>query len=140
MTIRELRRRLPVLLLLCAAVAPLVAHANGSVAKEVSLIVNGKRLVASNIRTSQFDELDLNAQERIAQQAESKGVIIVITNQRLIAYGVGSGWKTRKTEAGESVISITAEDLAAFVTTNRRYLNFNGETGIWGIRERRTSR
>jgi len=117
-----------------------VAHANGSVAKEVSLIVNGKRLVASNIRTSQFDELDLNAQERIAQQAESKGVIIVITNQRLIAYGVGSGWKTRKTEAGESVISITAEDLAAFVTTNRRYLNFNGETGIWGIRERRTSR
>ncbi len=72
------------------------AKASDAIPKEVSLIINGKRLVASNIRFSRFDDLSLNAQERIAEQTESKGIILVVTNQRFIAYGVGSGWKAIK--------------------------------------------
>ncbi|MGI9289952.1 MAG: hypothetical protein ACR2QG_01585 [Gammaproteobacteria bacterium] len=130
---------------ICAALAILFAgatvHANSHrVAKEVSLIINGKRLVASNIRFSKFDTLELNAQERIREQLESKGVILVITNQRLIAYGVSSGWRDIKTIAGERIESSRVEDFAAFVNTSTRYLNFNGETGIWGKQDRRVER
>ena len=117
--------------------APLASDA---IPKEVSLIINGKRLVASNIRFSRFDELSLNAQERISEKTESKGVILVVTNQRFIAYGTSSGWKTIKTEAGESTDSFRVEDFAAFIITNKRFLNFNGETGVWGERSRRTER
>ena len=128
-------------MVLLAFLNPLTAGANShAVAKEVSLIINGKRLVASNIRFSKFDTLDLNAQESIKEKLEAKGVILVITNQRFIAYGVSSGWRDTKTEAGEVVESARVEDFAAFITTDARFLNFNGETGIWGKRDRRTER
>ena len=117
------------------------SHANNhTVAKEVSLIINGKRLVASNIRFSKFDTLELNAQERIKDQLEAKGVILIITNQRIIGYGVSSGWRDKKTQAGERIETTRVEDYAAFVTTSTRFLNFNGETGIWGEQDRRTER
>jgi hypothetical protein len=45
-----------------------------------------------------------------------------------------------KTRASENVESISVEDFAAFITTNTRYINFNGETGAWGIRDRRVER
>ena len=111
-----------------------------TIAKEVTLIINGDRLVASNIRLSRFDNLNLNAQENIRDQAEAKGVILIVTNQRIIAYGVRSGWKPLKTQASEKVESIKVEDFAAFVVTDDRYLNFNGETGVWAKRDRRTER
>lgn len=102
--------------------------------------MNGNRLVASNIRFSRFEEIRLGAQERIEEQAEGKGVIVVITNQRFIGYGVNAGWRDLKTQAGEKLESLKVEDFAAFVTTDARYLNFNGETGIWGERDRRAGR
>jgi hypothetical protein len=124
----------------CLALQSAGLGADDSVPKEVRLIQNGSRLVASNIRLSRFDTLKLNAQEKIRQQVEAKAVILVITNQRLIAYGVRSGWKDVKTQAGEKVESFDAEDFAAFVTTDSRYLNFNGETGVWAKQNRRTER
>lgn len=132
--------------LLLAALAMLIASgfsiaaAQETVAKEVTLIINGKRLVASNVRLSRFDELQLNAQEKILKKAESKGVIVIVTNQRIIGYGVSSGWRDLKTQAGEKIKSIRTEDYAGFVVSDERYLNFNGETGIWAERDRRTER
>ena len=128
-------------LALTLALVAMSASANDNATpKEVSLIINGKRLVASNIRFSRFDTLDLNAQEEIREQAEAKGVILIVTNQRIIGYGVSGGWRDLKTEAGEKLESYTVEDYAAFVITNNRYLNFNGETGQWGKQDRRTER
>ena len=115
-------------------------EASDAIPKQVSLIINGKRLVASNIRFSRFDEINLGAQERIEEQAEGKGVIVVITNQRVIGYGINAGWRDLKTQAGEKLESLKVEDFAVFVTTDMRYLNFNGETGVWGERDRRTAR
>ena len=114
--------------------------ASDAVPKQVSLIVNGKRLIASNVRLSRFDELNLRAQEKIVEQAEGNGVIVVITNQRIIGYGLISGWRDLKREAGEDIESLFVEDFAAFVTTDRRLLNFNGQSGVWGRRDRRTER
>jgi hypothetical protein len=126
-------------LALTLALVAMSAFANDNARpKEVSLIINGKRLVASNIRFSRFDTLNLNAQEKIRERAEAKGVILIVTNQRIIGYGVSGGWRDLKTEAGEKLESFTVEDYAAFVITNKRYLNFNGETGQWGKQDRRT--
>lgn len=131
---------LAIIAVVALAVPDSASVAREAVAKEVTLIINGKRLVASNIRFSRFDELELKAKERIVEQAEDKGVIIIATNQRFIAYGVSSGWKDIKTQAGEKLESLRAEDFAGFVVTNKRYLNFNGETGIWARQDKRIER
>jgi hypothetical protein len=123
--------------LLCA---PMELSASDAIPKQVNLVVNCKRLIASNIRLSRFDELNLRAQEEILERAEAKGVIVVITNQRIIGYGLISGWRDLKREAGENVESLLVEDFAAFITTDRRLLNFNGQSGVWGKRDRRTER
>jgi len=107
--------------------------------KQVSLVVNGKRLIASNVRLSRFDELKLNAQEKISTQDEGAVVIVVVTDQRIIAYGAVSGWKATRRQAGEKIETLLVEDFAAFVTTSSRYLNFNGQSGKWGERDRRVS-
>ena len=124
----------------CLLLASTNLLADDTVPKEVNLIINGSRLVASNIRFSRFDTLRLNAQEKIRERAEAKGVILIVTNQRIIGYGVSSGWKDLKTQAGEKIESVSVEDYAAFVVTDSRYLNFNGETGLWGKQDRRTER
>jgi hypothetical protein len=123
--------------LLCA---PMELSASEAIPKQVHLVVNGKRLIASNVQLSRFDELNLRAQEEILDQAEDKGVIVVITNQRIIGYGLISGWRDLKREAGEKVESLLVEDFGAFITTDRRLLNFNGQSGVWGKRDRRTER
>ena len=114
--------------------------ADDVVPKQVALIVNGKRLIASNVRLSRFDEFKLNAQEEITDQEEGAAVIVVVTNQRLIAYGVVSGWKDLRKQAGERLETLSVEDFAAFATTSSRYLNFNGQSGQWGQRDRRVAR
>lgn len=124
--------------LLLTVVAP--AAGSEAVPKQVHLIVQAKTLVASNVRFSRFDELKLSAQEQIEKQAEGEAVIIVVTNQRILAYGVMSGWRSMRTEAGEQVESITVQDFAALVMTDTRYLNFNGQTGIWGEQDQRIER
>ena len=119
---------------------PVYLSASDAVPKQVYLIVNGKRLVASNVRFSRFDEAKLNAQEKIVEQAEGEAVIVVITNQRILGYGVASGWRDLKTQANEKLESLTVKDFAAFITTDTRYLNFNGQSGVWAERERRIDR
>jgi hypothetical protein len=108
----------------------------GDVPKLVHFIVDGNRLVASNVRFNRFDELRLNAQERIDDSREGDAVIVVVTNQRVIAYGVVSGWRATDRVPNERIVSLSAEDYAALVVTSRRMLNFNGESGVWGERGR----
>jgi len=122
---------------LCILSAQLFA--DDIVPKQVTLIVNGKRLIASNVRLSRFDELKLNAQEEITDQEEGAAVIAVVTNQRIIAYGVISGWQAIRKEAGERLETLSVDDFAVFATTSSRYLNFNGQNGKWGQRDRRVS-
>ena len=109
----------------------------GDIAKQVHLVVDGDRLFASNIRTSNFDELRLNPRERLLDKREGEGVIVVVTNQRLIAYGVVSGWRDIDRQANERIEAISAADYAGLIVTNKRMLNFNGESGVWGERQRR---
>jgi hypothetical protein len=108
----------------------------GDVPKLVHFIVDGNRLVASNVRFNRFDELRLGAQERIHDSREGDAVIIVVTNQRMIAYGAVSGWRSIDRVPNERIESISAEDYAGLVVTSRRMLNFNGESGVWGERGR----
>ncbi len=112
------------------------ADAGDSVPKQVHLVIDGNRLIASNARFSRFDELKFNAREKLVGKAVGEATIVVFTNQRIIGYGVLSGWKSIRTEAGEKLKSLEAEDFAALVVTNLRLLNFNGESGVWGERSR----
>jgi len=109
------------------------------VPKQVHLIVDGNRLVASNVRTSGFDELRLRGRESIRDSVEGEAVLLVVTSQRIIAYGLLSGWRTIDRVPNERIETVTAEDYAGLVVTSERMLNFNGESGVWGERERRVS-
>jgi hypothetical protein len=133
------------LLVLAAAGASVAQPAGtqrstGNVPKQVHLVVDGNTLVASNVRLNRFDELRLEAQERIREQSVGEAVAIVVTNQRIIAYGVLSGWRAIDREPDEAIQSISAEDFAGLVVTDRRMLNFNGETGVWAEQKRRVRR
>jgi hypothetical protein len=120
---------------------PVIAQpSTGNVPKQVHLVVDGNTLVASNVRLNRFDELRLEAQERIREQRVGEAVAIVITNQRIIAYGVLSGWRAIDREPDEAIQSISAEDFAGLVVTDDRMLNFNGETGVWAEQKRRVRR
>jgi hypothetical protein len=112
----------------------------GNVPKQVHLVVDGNTLVASNVRLNRFDELRLDAQERIREQRVGEAVAIVVTNRRIIAYGVLSGWRPIDREPDEAIQSISAEDFAGLVVTDRRMLNFNGESGVWAEQQRRVRR
>ena len=126
-----------------AAVATTAPHShaqNASVPKQVYLVQDGNRIVASNVRLNRFDELKLGAQERVREQKVGEAVAVVVTNQRIVAYGVLSGWVEMDRTANETVQSISAEDYGALIVTDLRMLNFNGETGIWAEQKRRVSR
>lgn len=112
------------------------AQDDGSVPKQVHLIVESSRLVASNVQFSRFDDLKLNARETVRQKYVGDAAIIVVTNQRFLAYGVTSGWRPLRRDASETVETISVEDYAGLVVTNRRFLNFNGRSGVWGERDR----
>jgi hypothetical protein len=127
-------------ILLALLCFPVVTPASDAIPKQVSLVVNGKRLIASNVTLSRFDEMALRGQEEIVEQMEDKGVIVVITNQRIIGYGLISGWRDLKRQADEKIESVYVEDYAAFITTDDRLLNFNGQSGVWSKRDRRIER
>ena len=125
------------------ALTALTSHAqstSGNVPKQVHLVIDGNRILASNVRLNRFDELKLGAQERMREQKVGQGVAIVVTNQRIIAYGVLSGWVATDRVANETIQSVAAEDYAGLIVTDQRMLNFNGETGVWAEQRRRVSR
>ena len=128
------------LAVVCSVTVSGAQIAGDAVPKLVHLVIDRDFLTASNIRTSRFDELKLNARERVGRSAVGEAVILVVTNQRIIAYGVGSGWRPIARAANEQVESLTAEDYAGLVVTSRRLLNFNGQSGIWGEHDRPVSR
>ena len=112
----------------------------GNVPKQVHLVLDGNRVLASNVRLNRFDELKLGAQERVREQQVGQAVAIVVTNQRIIAYGVLSGWVATDRVVNETIQSVSAEDYAGLIVTDQRMLNFNGETGVWAEQKRRVSR
>jgi hypothetical protein len=124
------------------AVAPFGADAqlDSGVPKQVHLVEDGNRLIASNVRFSRFDELKLDGRERVQKTAVGEAVIVVVTNQRLIAYGVVSGWRPIDRLAGEQIDTVSAQDYGGLIVTSQRLLNFNGQSGVWGERDRRASR
>ena len=140
------RLRLVALLCTCVVAALLGASANAQgsggsyVAKQVHLVTDGGRLYASNVKLNRFDELKLDAQERVLDQQVGAAVAVVITNQRIVAYGVLAGWRSKDRIPNEQIESISAEDYAGLIVTSVRMLNFNGETGVFAERKRAISR
>jgi len=133
-------RRLLVALTLAAALpatSSVAQTTSQGVPKQVHLVVDGNRLVASNVRASSFDELRLRAREDIRESVEGEAVLLVVTNLRIIAYGLFSGWRPIDRVPNERIETVTAQDYAGLVVTSERMLNFNGESGVWGERERR---
>ena len=103
-------------------------------------MTDGGKLFASNVKLNRFDELRLDAQERVLDQQVGAAVAIVITNQRIAAYGVLSGWRSLDRMPNEQIEKVTAEDYAGLVVTSARMLNFNGETGVFAERKRAVAR
>ena len=117
------------------------AQSGGSyVPKQVHLVNDGAKLFASNVKLNRFDELKLDAQERVLDQQVGAAVAVVITNQRIVAYGVLSGWRSLARIPNENIESVTAEDYAGLIVTSIRMLNFNGETGVFAERRRAVAR
>jgi hypothetical protein len=131
--------------LACAlgVIAALAATANAQsgggynyVPKQVHLVTDGDKLFASNVKLNRFDELKLNAQERVLDQQVGAAVAVVITNRRIVAYGLLSGWRSLDRTPNEQIESITAEDYAGLIVTNLRMVNFNGQNGVFAERKR----
>jgi hypothetical protein len=131
---------------LCSTLACLVALGvpvaaqSGYVPKQVHLVPDNGKLFASNVKLNRFDELKLDAQERVLDSQVGAAVAVVITNQRIVAYGVLSGWRSVDRMPSEQIESITAEDYAGVIVTSSRLLNFNGETGVWAAQKRAVAR
>ena len=131
---------------LCCALASVVALGGpvaaqgGYVPKQVHLVTDNGKLFASNVKLNRFDELKLDAQERVLDSQVGAAVAVVITNQRITAYGVLSGWRSLDRMPNEQIESIMAEDYAGVIVTSVRLLNFNGETGVWAAQKRTVAR
>jgi len=117
-----------------------IAVAQDHVSKQVHLVADNGKLFASNVKLNRFDELKLDAQERVLDQQVGAAVAVVITNQRITAYGVLSGWRSIDRMPNEQIESIMAEDYAGVIVTSSRLLNFNGETGVWAAQKRTVGR
>ena len=101
------------------------------VLRQVTLIIEPKRLLASNVRLNRLDEKKLLGDEQYLSHTESEAAIVVATNRRILAYGPVIGWRSMQLRPGETVESLQAEDYAVFIVTDLRYLNFSADTGIW---------
>lgn len=104
---------------------------NRDVPRQLQLIAEPGRLLASNIRLGRIDEWLLEDGEAVSRTATANAVLAAATGSRLLAYGPVIGWREFELEPGEQVEAMEAEDYALFVTTDRRYLNFSADTGIW---------
>ena len=124
-----------ILLLLFFASA---SHADdATVPKLVYLIVDEDKLIASNIKFSRFDELTLGAKESVTEHAAGNAVIVIVTNKQIVAYSVyTASWKTKSIQPDEKIESISAEDYSALVVSSKRFLSFNGKSGVWAETQR----
>ena len=114
-----------------------MVHASETQEKVLFLVEEGDRLIASNTLFSRFDELRISAKEQVVQQKVAQAVAVVVTNQRIVAYGAHApGWESVRLHANERVESIQAEDASALVVTSDRLLNFYGRRGSWAITKR----
>ena len=127
---------LGVIAALAAAAEPQMGGSYDYVPKQVHLVTDGDKLFASNVKFNRFDELKFNAQERVLDQQVGAAVAVVITNRRIAAYGVLSGWRSLDRIPNEQIESITAEDYAGLIVTSLRLLNFNGQNGVFAERKR----
>lgn len=117
--------------------ASTLVQASDTQEKVLFLVEDAGRLIASNTLFSRFDELRISAKEQIVRQEVAEAVAVVVTNQRLIAYGAyAPGWKSERLLANERVVSIEAEDSSVLVVTTDRLLNFYGKRGSWAISKR----
>jgi len=122
------------LLLFCSA----TAVADNTIPKLVYLIFDEDKVIASNIEFNRFDELVLKAQEEVINHEVGNAVAVVVTNNRIMAYGIyKAGWVTKKTQANEILESVSAEDYSALIITSKRFLSFNGKTGLWAETKRK---
>ena len=122
------------LLALCVS----ATHAEDvSVPKLVYLIEDDDKLIASNIKFNRFDEIKLEAKEKVTAHAVGNAVIVIVTNKRIVAYSVyTASWRARSVGVDEDVESINAEDYSALVVTSKRFLSFNGKNGVWAETQR----
>lgn len=126
------------MLLVLLASVPLLAPGEKAQEKVLYLIVEESRLIASNTLLGRFDELKLDAKEKIIEQREAEAVIVIVTNQRILGYGAyAPAWQPVRVRAGEQIVSVEAQDASASVLTSDRYLNFNGRRGSWAIKKKR---
>jgi hypothetical protein len=111
--------------------------AENGIPKLVYLMIDDDKLIASNIKFNRFDDLKLQAKEKVLEHAVGNAVIVVVTNKRIIGYSVYTAtWRSRGIEADEDVSSIAAEDYSALVQTSKRFLSFNGKNGVWAETQR----
>lgn len=125
---------------LCWLLLPLLlatsAHARFTGVPDVPLLdqieisVLGHDLVAFGASGGEVRErLFLN--EQVLWSASRGALGVVITDQRVLAVGIGSAtWQQSRYERGEPPpLAAQLGDLVALVTTPRRALGFNAETG-----------
>ena len=144
--VRGLRPYRAVLACTLGVIAALAAVANAQnapngygynyVPKQVHLVNDGNKLFASNVKFNRFDELKFNAQERVLDQQVGAAVAVVITNRRIAAYGLLTGWRSLDRIPNEKIESVTAEDYAGLIVTSLRMVNFNGQNGVFAERKR----
>ena len=127
---------LGVIAALAAAADPQIGTGYNYVPKQVHLVTDGDKLFASNVKFNRFDELKLNAQERVLDQQVGAAVAVVITNRRIAAYGLLTGWRSLDRTPNEQIESITAEDYGGLIVTSLRMVNFNGQNGVFAERKR----
>ena len=102
------------------------------VEKILFLVVEKKRVTASNTLAGRFDRLEMHAKEKVRDYKVANATAVVITNQRFSAYGaLAGGWRSRRRQAGEKVESVEVADYSVTVVTNDRILNFYGRNGTW---------
>jgi hypothetical protein len=124
-----------VLLLLISFTSPVIAE--DGIPKLVYLMMDDGKLIASNIKFNRFDDVKLQAKEKVLENAVGNAVIVVVTNKRIIGYSVYTAtWRSRDIEPDEDVRSIAAEDYSALVQTSKRFLSFNGKNGVWAETQR----
>lgn len=114
------------------------AVADNAIPKLVYLIFDEDKVIASNIEFNRFDELTLNAKEEVMNHEVGNAVAVVVTNNRIMAYSIYKiGWVIKEKQANETLESATAEDYSALIVTSKRFLSFNGKTGLWAETKRK---